>query len=91
MCWIWPVCPSAEMLGGIETDETTLTYLKERKQFDTIIGTFQALQHRAAEMFCEVEICQFTCLMRCPSLKNGAMTARVQRALPKRACPMLRA
>ena len=47
------------MLGGIETVfDTTLTYLKERKQFDAIIGTFQALQHRAAEMFCEVEICQ---------------------------------
>ena len=53
------VCLAAEMLGGIETVfETTLTYLKERKQFDAIIGTFQALQHRAAEMFCEVEICQ---------------------------------
>ena len=53
------VCLSAEILGGIETVfETTLTYLKERKQFDAIIGTFQALQHRAAEMFCEVEICQ---------------------------------
>ncbi|MEC8176269.1 MAG: acyl-CoA dehydrogenase family protein, partial [Pseudomonadota bacterium] len=52
-------CLAAEMLGGIETVfETTLTYLKERKQFDAIIGTFQALQHRAAEMFCEVEICQ---------------------------------
>jgi len=53
------VCLSAEMLGGIETVfDTTLTYLKERKQFGSIIGTFQALQHRAAEMFCEVEICQ---------------------------------
>ena len=53
------VCLSAEMLGGIETVfDTTLTYLKERRQFDAIIGTFQALQHRAAEMFCEVEICQ---------------------------------
>ena len=53
------VCLSAEMLGGIETVfDTTLTYLKERKQFDAIIGTFQALQHRAAEMFCEVEICK---------------------------------
>ncbi len=53
------VCLSAEMLGGIETVfDTTLTYLKERKQFEAIIGTFQALQHRAAEMFCEVEICQ---------------------------------
>lgn len=50
---------SAEMLGGIETVfETTLDYLKERKQFGQIIGSFQALQHRAAEMFCEVEIAQ---------------------------------
>ncbi len=50
---------AAEMLGGIETVfETTLDYLKERKQFGQIIGSFQALQHRAAEMFCEVEIAQ---------------------------------
>lgn len=53
------ICIAAEMLGGIETVfETTLQYLKERKQFGVIIGTFQALKHRAAEMFCEVEICQ---------------------------------
>ncbi len=50
---------AAEMLGGVETVfETTLDYLKERKQFGQIIGSFQALQHRAAEMFCEVEIAQ---------------------------------
>ena len=53
------VCLAAEMLGGAETVfDTTLDYLKERKQFGVIIGTFQALKHRAAEMFCEVEICQ---------------------------------
>ena len=53
------VCIAAEMLGGAETVfDTTLDYLKERKQFGAIIGTFQALKHRAAEMFCEVEICQ---------------------------------
>jgi alkylation response protein AidB-like acyl-CoA dehydrogenase len=53
------ICVSAEMLGGAEAVfDTTLDYLKERKQFDKIIGTFQALQHRAAEMFCEIEICQ---------------------------------
>jgi len=50
---------SAEMLGGVETVfETTLQYLKDRKQFGEIIGTFQALQHRAAEMFCQIEIAQ---------------------------------
>jgi alkylation response protein AidB-like acyl-CoA dehydrogenase len=53
------VCLAAEMLGGAETVfDTTLDYLKERKQFGVIIGTFQALKHRAAELFCEVEICQ---------------------------------
>jgi len=52
-------CLSAEMLGGMQAVfDATLEYLKERKQFGVIIGTFQALKHRAAEMFCEVEICQ---------------------------------
>jgi pimeloyl-CoA dehydrogenase small subunit len=33
----------------------TLEYLKTREQFGTTIGAFQALQHRAAEMFVELE------------------------------------
>lgn len=50
---------AAEMLGGIqETFERTLDYIKERKQFGVPIGSFQALQHRAAEMFCEIELCK---------------------------------
>ena len=48
---------SAEMLGNAESAfETTIDYLKQRKQFGVLIGTFQALQHRAAEMFCEIEL-----------------------------------
>ena len=48
---------SAEMLGNSEAAfSTTVDYLKERKQFGVLIGTFQALQHRAAEMFCEIEL-----------------------------------
>ena len=48
---------SAEMLGNSEAAfETTLNYLKQRKQFGVLIGSFQALQHRAAEMFCEIEL-----------------------------------
>lgn len=48
---------SAEMLGNTEAAfESTINYLKERKQFGVLIGTFQALQHRAAEMFCEIEL-----------------------------------
>ncbi len=34
----------------------TLGYLKERKQFDRTIGSFQALQHRAAHLFAEIEV-----------------------------------
>ncbi|MCP4006021.1 MAG: acyl-CoA dehydrogenase [bacterium] len=50
---------SAEMVGIIsEVFERTVTYLKEREQFGVRIGTFQALKHRAAEMFCEVELAQ---------------------------------
>ncbi len=50
---------SAEMLGGaLEAYERTLDYLKERKQFGVVIGSFQGLKHRAAKMFCELELCK---------------------------------
>ncbi|MBO6564982.1 MAG: acyl-CoA dehydrogenase family protein [Pseudomonadales bacterium] len=48
---------SAEMLGGVqECFERTVEYLKTREQFGVPIGSFQALKHRAAQMFCEVEL-----------------------------------
>lgn len=51
------VLMAAEMLGGIqECFERTIDYLKTREQFGVPIGSFQALKHRAAEMFCEVEL-----------------------------------
>lgn len=34
----------------------TVGYLKERKQFGVTIGSFQALQHRAAHLWCEIEV-----------------------------------
>lgn len=47
----------AEMLGMIEeVFDVTLAYIKQREQFDQPIGSFQALQHRAAQMFCEIEL-----------------------------------
>lgn len=50
---------SAEMLGSIqEAFEMTMTYLKEREQFGVKIGSFQALQHRSAIMFGEIELCK---------------------------------
>ena len=48
---------SAEMLGAAtQAFETTLDYLKTRVQFGQLIGSFQALQHRAAKMFTELEL-----------------------------------
>ena len=53
------ICLSSEMLGLItQAYDTTLEYLKTRVQFDALIGTFQALQHRAVDMFCELELCK---------------------------------
>jgi alkylation response protein AidB-like acyl-CoA dehydrogenase len=39
-----------------EAFERTLAYLKERTQFGVAIGTFQALKHRAARMFVEIQL-----------------------------------
>ena len=48
---------SAEMLGSTEECfERTVQYLKDREQFGVPIGSFQALKHRAANMFCEIEL-----------------------------------
>jgi acyl-CoA dehydrogenase len=50
---------SAEMLGSMqEAFDRTIAYLKERQQFGVPIGIFQGLQHRAADMYCEIEICK---------------------------------
>ncbi len=48
---------AAEMLGGAaQAFETTLDYLKTRVQFGQVIGRFQALQHRMAALYGELEL-----------------------------------
>jgi alkylation response protein AidB-like acyl-CoA dehydrogenase len=48
---------SAELLGvGGGAMDMTVGYLKERKQFGALIGSFQALQHRAAHLYSEMEV-----------------------------------
>ena len=48
---------AAEALGlAIQAFETTLEYLKVRVQFGQVIGTFQALQHRAAKLYTDIQL-----------------------------------
>ena len=48
---------SAEMLGtGAQAFDMTLEYLKTREQFGRVIGSFQALGHRAADLFGKMEL-----------------------------------
>ena len=48
---------ASELIGvGTGAMDRTVTYLKERKQFGRLIGEFQALQHRAAHLYSEMEI-----------------------------------
>ena len=60
------VAISAEMFGNAsQAFDLTLAYLKERKQFGSLIGTFQALQHRAAEMYSELELTKSSVIAAC--------------------------
>jgi len=50
---------AAEMLGSMQAVfESILEFLKQREQFGVLIGSFQGLQHRAAEMYSEIELCK---------------------------------
>jgi len=50
---------AAEMLGSTqEVFDRIIEYLKQREQFGVLIGSFQGLQHRAANMYSEIELCK---------------------------------
>lgn len=71
---------AAELLGiAQESFERTVEYLKERKQFGVPIGSFQALQHRAAELFGEIELCKSVVLKALQALdeENDAKTSDI--------------
>jgi alkylation response protein AidB-like acyl-CoA dehydrogenase len=63
---------AAEITGvGDEAFARTVAYLKERKQFGRFIGEFQALQHRAAHLFTELEIAKAAVLKALQTLDEG--------------------
>lgn len=67
---------ASEMVGlSEEVFGRTVTYLKERKQFGRLIGEFQALQHRAAHLYIEIEITRATVLKALQALDTDPANA----------------
>jgi len=65
-----------EMLGGMsEAFQRTLVYLKDRKQFGVPIGSFQALQHRSARMYIELELARSAVMAAARALDEGQADA----------------
>lgn len=63
---------SAEAVGAMESLlQKTVEYSKTRKQFGTAIGTFQALQHRMADMFIECQLARSIVIMAAMKLDSG--------------------
>lgn len=69
-------CAAACLTGaGDQAFLTTVEYLRTRKQFGRYIGEFQALQHRAAHLFTELELAKAATLGALQRLDAGAANA----------------
>lgn len=77
----------AEMLGSMSRAfEMTLAHLKSREQFGAPIGSFQALKHRAAQMFIEIELCRSAAMAAARALDAGDAEAASLVSLAKARC-----
>ena len=66
------VALAAEMMGlSLEAFDRTIAYLKQREQFGALIGSFQALQHRAAKMQADIELCRSVILQALSSVDEA--------------------
>jgi alkylation response protein AidB-like acyl-CoA dehydrogenase len=66
---------AAEMLGSTKRAfEMTVEYLREREQFGVKIGSFQALKHRAARMFVQVELARSAVMAAARAIDAGEAT-----------------
>ncbi|MGI9376197.1 MAG: acyl-CoA dehydrogenase family protein [Tsuneonella suprasediminis] len=63
--------------------DMTVDYLKQRKQFGKLIGEFQALQHRAAHLYSEVEIARAAVIKAQQLLDAGAENASLMASVAK--------
>ncbi len=80
------VLESAEALGGMQRVlDMTREYLMTRKQFGRLIGDFQALRHRLADMFIEVEQARSIVLLGLAGLRGGKPRERARLAAATKA------
>ncbi|BBE33294.1 acyl-CoA dehydrogenase family protein [Sphingosinicella microcystinivorans] len=64
---------SAELVGIAESCfALTLDHLKQREQFGVRIGSFQALQHRMAHLYCQIELARSVSFAALRALDDGA-------------------
>ncbi len=77
----------AEMLGGMsQIFDDTLAYLKTREQFGVVIGSFQALKHRAAKVFMEIELCRSAVMAAANAADAGESDLALLVSLAKARC-----
>jgi alkylation response protein AidB-like acyl-CoA dehydrogenase len=75
---------ASEMVGlSEEVFGRTVNYLKERKQFGKLIGEFQALQHRAAQLYIDIEITRAAVLKALQTLDGDFANAGAAVAVAK--------
>ena len=76
------LCVSAEAVGALDMLlHKTVEYSKTRKQFGTAIGTFQALQHRMADMFIECQLARSIVMMAAMKLDSDLPDTEKARAV----------
>jgi acyl-CoA dehydrogenase len=76
-----------EMLGGMSAAfERMLGYMKERVQFDVVIGTFQALKHRAARVFMEIELARSVVMAAARAMDEKAANKEILVSTAKARC-----
>ena len=76
------VAVSAEAVGALEVLlQKTVEYSKTRKQFGTPIGTFQALQHRMADMFIQCQLARSIVIMAAMALDGDDSAEEKARAV----------
>ena len=93
----WPILQSmalkaqvalcAEMVGGGEwVLETTVNYAKERVAFGVVIGSFQAIKHKCADMHSGLEYARSLMEWAAEVIKDGSSDAQMAASMAKSYC-----